>query len=93
MVADRVYSNPVGIHHVVSSGGEVVVRWGRLPLPPMTTAVVLTGIVGWVDEAIQAVLPNRVYDLRDVAFNLVAASISVASIRLVEWARRSEYEA
>lgn len=34
MVADRVYANPVGIHHVVNGGGEVVVRlnWSSLPL-------------------------------------------------------------
>ncbi len=56
-------------------------------LSPFTTAIVLTGIVGWVDEGIQAVLPNRVYDLRDVAFNTAAAIICLVAIKLVERAR------
>jgi hypothetical protein len=34
LVGDRAYSNPVGVHHVVDGGGEVVVRlqWSTLPL-------------------------------------------------------------
>ena len=60
-------------------------------LPPAATAMILTGIVGWMDEGIQAVLPNRVYDLRDVAFNLTAAFLCLGSIKLVDWARGSEF--
>jgi len=59
-------------------------------LPPFVTAVVLTGILGWIDEGIQAILPNRVYDLRDVMFNTVAALLCVASVKLVEWAKKRE---
>jgi len=44
-----------------------------------------------MDEGIQAVLPNRVYDLRDVAFNLTAAFLCLGSIKLVDWARGSEF--
>jgi pimeloyl-ACP methyl ester carboxylesterase len=65
------------------SGARDPLLW----LPPAVTALILTGIVGWVDEGIQAVLPNRVYDLRDIAFNLTAAFVCLSSIKLVEWAR------
>ena len=73
---------------LVESGIDVGDRVARLP--PLATAVVVTGIIGWLDEGIQAILPNRVYDVRDVTFNAVAALISVASLKLVEWARQRE---
>lgn len=60
-------------------------------LPPLASAIALTAIVGWIDEAIQAVLPNRVYDLRDVAFNVAAAVVCLGSIKLVEWVGDTEY--
>ena len=72
----------------VDAGVEADDRVARLP--PFATAVVVTGILGWIDEGIQAILPNRVYDVRDVTFNAAAALICVASVRLMEWARRRE---
>lgn len=39
---------------------------------------------GWLDEAIQGILPNRQYDLRDVAFNAgsaVLALLAAAALR------------
>ncbi len=42
---------------------------GRLYL----TTIILSGIVGWGDEGIQHLLPNRYYDLRDVTFNFLGA--------------------
>ena len=59
-------------------------------LPPLPTAVVITGIAGWVDEGIQAILPNRVYDVRDIAFNIAAALWCVVAVKLVTWARHHE---
>ena len=35
--------------------------------------------VGWLDEAVQGILPNRIYDLRDVAFNALAAGLALAA--------------
>jgi hypothetical protein len=35
---------------------------------------------GWIDEGIQALLPSRVYDLRDVAFNAVAGLLALTSL-------------
>ncbi|MFL6245475.1 MAG: hypothetical protein ACJ74H_05590 [Thermoanaerobaculia bacterium] len=37
---------------------------------------------GWIDEGIQALLPSRFYDLRDVAFNAVAGVMALAAIAI-----------
>lgn len=42
-------------------------------------ALLFTGAAGWLDEGIQAVLPNRYYDLRDVAFNAAAGAMAIAT--------------
>lgn len=57
-------------------------RWGRLsPL----LAIALTALLGWGDEGIQHLLPNRYYDLRDVALNAAAGALLVGAVA----ARRS----
>lgn len=61
-------------------------RGGRVPAPSLV-AIVVTSLLGWADEGIQAVLPNRVYDLRDVAFNAIAATMAVGATVLIRWAR------
>jgi hypothetical protein len=37
---------------------------------------------GWIDEGIQALLPSRYYDLRDVAFNAAAGLMALAAIAI-----------
>lgn len=44
------------------------------------TAFLLTTAIGWGDEGIQALLPNRVYDLRDVAFNAVSGLLVITAM-------------
>lgn len=51
-------------------------------------AVTLTSALGWGDEGLQAILPIRVYDLRDVGLNFVAAVLAVAAIITWRWAQR-----
>jgi len=51
-------------------------------------ALGLTGLAGWADEGIQGVLPNRVYDLRDVGFNALAAAIALMAAAALGWAAR-----
>ena len=53
------------------------------PLDPLSRwpalgAIFLTTLAGWGDEAIQHWLPERHYDLRDVAFNAAAAALAIA---------------
>ena len=49
-------------------------RWQRWPA---AWAVLIAAAAGWGDELVQALLPNRHYDLRDVATNAEAAALLV----------------
>jgi len=66
-------------------------RNGRRVPAPAAIAVGMTAALGWVDEAIQAFLPNRVYDPRDVAVNILAGAMAVAAsvlmTRVRSWAK------
>ena len=65
----------------------------RRRLAPLATAVaaaLLTTAAGWLDEGIQYLLPNRYYDLRDVAFNAAAGAVAIAALALRAWARRRD---
>lgn len=52
---------------------------GRLIANPATLTVAVTALLGLVDESIQAILPNRVFDWIDVAFNALAGFMVVAA--------------
>jgi VanZ family protein len=54
------------------------------------TAAVLTALLGWGDEGIQHLLPNRYYDLRDVAFNALAGGLAILALTGRDWARRMD---
>lgn len=54
-------------------------RNGRPVQMPAATAVATTALLGLLDECIQAVLPNRVFDIRDVGFNALAGFLVVAA--------------
>lgn len=58
----------------------------RVPIPAVTAAV-LTALVGWLDEGIQALVPNRVYDVRDVGVNALAAVVAVVATSVIRFAR------
>ncbi len=55
---------------------------------PAVMAVVITALVGLLDESIQAALPNRYFDLRDIAFNSLAALMAVATSAALAWGHR-----
>lgn len=50
-------------------------------------AIVVTLAAGWLDEGIQGLVPGRIYDLRDVGFNLTAGILAVFTVTLRRWAR------
>ncbi len=56
----------------------------NIPLP-FVVAFVLTSFFGWIDEIIQAILPNRFYDIRDVIFNTLAAFMSIIMSMSLSW--------
>ena len=55
---------------------------------PALFAFLVTAALGWIDEGIQAILPNRLYDLRDIAFNWLAAFAALSATALLGWIRR-----
>lgn len=57
---------------------------------PALSSILLTLALGWLDEGIQYVLPNRYYDLRDVALNAAAGLLAVLAMTGREWARRKD---
>lgn len=61
-------------------------RNGRRVPAPAVLAVVGTALLGWLDEGIQALLPNRVYDILDVGFNALAGLMAIVASLLLTWA-------
>ena len=61
---------------------------GRYPARPWIYWLdfLSSAALGWTDEGIQAFLPNRVYDLRDVGFNALAGAMAVAATVVLRWA-------
>ena len=61
---------------------------GRAVPGPGRLAFVITAVVGIVDECLQAVIPVRVFDVRDILFNVLAAFMATTSSALLRWIRR-----
>ena len=61
----------------------------RMVRRPALVAVAVTVAVGVLDEVVQIIVPDRVFDWRDVAFNAVAAVLGVGAVAAVRWARRA----
>ena len=52
---------------------------GRFAPTPAFLALIISILFGWLDEGIQSILPNRVYDIRDVIFNGIAAAMVIGA--------------
>ncbi len=61
---------------------------GRQVPAPALLAILVASLLGLLDEIVQAVLPNRVFDVRDILFNLGSAAVAVLARGLLERARR-----
>jgi hypothetical protein len=59
----------------------------RVPVPPVL-AVLITVALGALDEGIQWLLPNRVFDPVDILFNTLAGTMAVTASVALSWARR-----
>ena len=54
---------------------------------PAIVAFAVAATLGWIDEGIQAVLPNRFFDPIDLAFNTGAALMAIVAVMALRWAR------
>ncbi len=61
----------------------------RVPVPPLI-AILATAALGLLDECIQLFLPSRVFDPRDILFNLLAGTMAVTASVALAWARRRQ---
>lgn len=59
----------------------------HVPAPALVAIAAASGI-GVLDELIQGVLPNRVFDPIDIGFNTLAAVLAVTASVALAWARR-----
>lgn len=55
---------------------------------PAVLAVAATAVLGLLDEGVQALLPSRVFDLRDIGFNAFAGLMAISASVALAWARR-----
>jgi len=58
-------------------------RNGRPVWSPAVLAIAVTALLGVVDELIQALIPSRVFDYRDIGFNALAAFLAVTGSAVV----------
>lgn len=72
---------------VYEAVSERVSQGRRVPFPA-ASAFFATSLVGVLDECIQAILPSRVFDWRDIVFNVLAAFAAVVGMAALGWARR-----
>ena len=59
----------------------------RVPAPALL-ALIISLLLGCLDEGIQFLLPNRVFDIIDIAFNSLAVTMIIGARWLVAWVRR-----
>ncbi len=61
---------------------------GRRVRAPALVAFGAASLVGILDEVIQGVMPSRVFDVRDIGFNTLAAAMAVGAATALRRARR-----
>ncbi|HYI10341.1 MAG TPA: VanZ family protein [Thermoanaerobaculia bacterium] len=70
--------------HFIQYGVVALLAYASIPdiRRRYLSAAVFVAAAGWIDEGIQALLPSRYYDLRDVAFNAAAGLMALAALAL-----------
>jgi hypothetical protein len=82
--------------HLPEYGLAAYLAWRAVgPLAPgalsgYAAAALLGAAIGYGDELIQAVLPGRVYDLRDVALNAIGALLGIVVVAATRAVPRKE---
>ena len=63
-------------------------RQGRRVRVPALLAILTTGLVGALDECIQAFLPSRTFDPQDMLFNILAGILAIAVSLTLDWVKQ-----
>ncbi|MDN3641449.1 VanZ family protein [Lutimonas halocynthiae] len=58
------------------------------PFKPALFAILITCLIGTLDEIIQFFVPERVFDLNDIFFNCFAALSSIGMILFLKWVHK-----
>jgi hypothetical protein len=58
---------------------RAALRWHWTVPKQYVGAILFAAAAGWLDELLQGLLPDRVYDLRDVGINAVAALMAIVA--------------
>lgn len=66
------------------------VSHGRRVLAPPLLAVLATPVLGLLYECIQAFLRSRLFDPRDILFNVLAGTMAVCASVALSWAWRQD---
>lgn len=61
------------------------VRQGRAVRFYGAWAIILTSLIGMLDECIQLFLPSRVFDWYDILFNILAATVAILMVSGLHW--------
>ena len=59
---------------------------------PALLAILITTAIGLLDEAIQLVVPDRVFDPIDMLFNTLAAVLAITASSMISWTRKKVSE-
>jgi len=81
----RVLSIPAERMHFIEYGVLAILVYRALVLnfkngPAYTGAFIITSLIGWGDEGIQYLLPNRYFQWRDVGLNCASAALGLALV-------------
>jgi hypothetical protein len=87
-------SSPEEKLHFLEYGAVAVLAFFSTPTAwaaprRLGSAAFFTLAAGWIDEGIQALLPNRYYDLRDVGFNALAGVMALGAVALIRGQQKS----
>lgn len=66
---------------------ERVSQGKRVPIPALT-ALLITVLIGILDETIQLFIPHRVFDTEDIVFNSFAALMAIGASMVLTWVDR-----
>lgn len=61
--------------------------FGRNVFASPVIVVMVTTVLGLVDECLQLALPDRVFDVRDILYDALAAAMAVMANASIRWAR------